>query len=285
MGKKPERCPWPRVPIRCETCINTAPNPDYDPDDPESSAEIITITGLTAEESAALLDATYAFVEDLAYHKTGQQFIGTCNKVWLRPCPPCFCLGDCRCGFYQRIAVADEVWCFPVLEVCGYRVDGVERPLHWTVSADDDGPVMAPVWRVEDCTHLVYQVPDGCSACGGLPKQDLGKPVGAAGTWEVQVRYGCAPPLTVLQAVADMVVEQVKGCVTPEECSLPDNVESVTDRGRTYKFRSPGDENSGVWSWNEMCKLFVPSEPVGVEGVFLPPGSSGVIKSEGRTFQ
>jgi hypothetical protein len=172
----------------------------------------------------------------------------------VRPCPPCTCGSVCTssCGVGYRPLRVDVG--YPLLAVTGYRVAGVDVP-------EAEWP------RVDGGDSIVLQSVDG--APGFWPAQDLARPAGAAETWEVQVEYGAVPPLFVLEAVAAMVSEQVKGCVKPEECGLPDNVESVTERGRTFRFRTPGDTNSGVWAWDEMCKAF-PAAKSGAESFRLP---------------
>lgn len=266
MGCAPKRCPWQRLPIRCAPCLT------YVDGEPK-------ITGLTLEESAALIEAAYAYVEDLMFHKTGGRWIGTCNEKCLRPCPPCYCIGSCRCGFYQRIDLFESLDCHDALEVVRFTVDGVDHTLDFVWG---DG-LYAPKWRIENCRYLVWQVPDGCSTCGSLPPQDLSRPIGAACTWEICIRYGSDPPYMVLKAVADMVAEQIKACVPDAECALDDNVESVTERGRKYTFRKPSDTNSGVWSWDEAMRCFGPiDDPKGPEGIFLPPGYGGrIVESSG----
>lgn len=269
MSLLPQRCPWERLPLRCNPCVTVD----------EDGNQIVT--GLTVEESAALIDAAYEFVEGMLYDKTQRRWPGTCNICCLRPCPPAHCPNPCAaCGQnYTRLDLFDVLQCFPALEVMSYTINGEVQPLNF--AATDD--LKAPKWRLEDGRFLVLQQPHSCHMCGGggWPVQDLSKPLGLECTWEICIRYGCDPPQWVLQAVADMVAEQIKACVPNQKCKLDDNVESVTERGRTYRFRVPSDTNSGVWSWNEVLRCFgKPENWQGPEGVRLPPGVGGsIVKS------
>jgi hypothetical protein len=273
MSLHPQRCPWERLPLRCAPCVT------------EDEDGNIIVNGQSPEDSAAQLDATYNFVEGMLYDKTQRRWPGTCNVCCLRPCPPP-CVNLCAaCGQnYERLDLFEVLKCFPALEVMSYTINNEVQPLTFALSDE----LKAPKWRLEDCRYLVLQQPHGCHHCGGggWPVQDLSKPLGAECTWEICIRYGVDPPQWVLQAVADMVAEQIKACTPGQKCKLDDNVSSVTERGRTYKFRDPSDTNSGVWSWNEVLRCFgKPENWKGPEGIRLPPGVGGsIVKSSGAAM-
>jgi len=229
-------------------------------------------TGRTVEDTQDLLDTAWRYVEALAFEKTDRRFCGKC-KEWIRPCPPCDCtFGDCRCGAHYRPIDLSQHFDQPILGVSGMEINGVAIPVTQPGDWPEGTPWYPPI-RVDECRWIVWQHIAGCPP--DWPQQDLARPVGANCTWQICIEYGAVPPITVTKAVADMVSEQIKACIDPDSCALPDNVESVTERGRTYKFRAPSDTNSGVDSWDRMCELF-PVSATGSEGLILPAKAGGV---------
>lgn len=244
--------PWPRAPFRPNNCITVV-----------DGAQIVK--DLDADASAAYLASVWAFVEGLAWRKTLGRFTGIC-RAWLRPCPDAgACATRCGCGsHYRPLDLHESLSGHPVVSVVALRVAG-------ELVEPADIRVDAARWLVRENE-------------AGDPErwwdQDLAQTVGGADTWEVLVEFGREPDAIVLRAVADMVIEQIKHYVTPDDSALGDNVSSVSERGRTYTFFEPSDTNSGVESWNEMIRVYGPKteEPRGSEGLHLPPHINRVVE-------
>lgn len=245
---------WPRNDLAgCCDCVESV-------DDVLQVTEgALKTSGLTAEQSLALIEREYAFVERWAHEKTGGQFGVT--KKWVRPCVRCGCTWDCSCGAnYRPINVSKSVHGMPIQEVSGFRING-----------EDVDPINI---RVDNDVNIVRHSEDGSPE--GWPYQDYSATIGSANTWEVELCVGTPPNSIVLTAITEMVCERVKQKLNLP-CKIPDGVSSITERvgtggSRTYSMRPPSDTNSGVESWNVMCSLYAVSEDDGPEGLWAPGG-------------
>jgi hypothetical protein len=88
-------------------------------------------------------------------------------------------------------------------------------------------------WRLDLDGSLVKQHGTRGST---WPWQDPQRPVGHPGSWWVEATIGCHPPADVVRAAEDLACELLLADVDPENCSLPDNVRSITRQGTTIEF-------------------------------------------------
>ena len=219
-------------------------------------------------------------MEHLAWEKTQRRF--GCCTTWVRPCLPCGCpQADCQCGAcYRPLDLFQFSKGKPISGILGVSIAGAEADLSQ--------------FRIDNDRFLVWEQPasgGGCCA-NGWPHQDLSKPVGGSGSWEVLIEYGEEPTPVILTAVRDMVCEQLKHCANLP-CALPDNVESISEQGRTIRFRSdldaanrsrsPSDTNSGVDSWDRMCELYGLDDDFGGPEFIGVPGGDRIRFVHGST--
>lgn len=252
---------WERLPLCCD-CLTAVDGGGF------------VAPGKTEAETAALIAETYAYVEALAFEKTKRQFTGECS-TWVRPCAPCYCGGDCSCGaFYRPIDLRGFTEGLPIIRIDGIRINGEETiPVAQGTDPETfDRTDLDSMIRVDNCQDVALIAADGRPMM--WPAQDYARPVGADCTWEILVVYGEQPNIIVQTAVRDMMCEQIKSCLDIP-CRLPDNLQSVTENGRTLTFRAPSDTNSGVDAWDQMCLLYGASEQapkVGPEFIRIPGG-------------
>lgn len=242
------KCRWPRAPFICDNCIVTGEEGAYE------------IRGKTLDQSNAMVEAAFDYVEDFVWRRFNYRWSGTCHALRLRPCDVCECVGDCRCGRYRRIDISGAMCHRRPIEVVQWRVDGEPQPLKYTAP---DGSEQ-DVWRLDECRYLVPQGEHGCGCgcCATFGKQNPQRPAGTPGTWDISIRYGEDPPLMIQRGVADMVIEQIKACVTPDECALPGNIDKVQRGDVTYTMRALSETNSGVWTWDNMFDVYGERERV-----------------------
>lgn len=240
--------PWERLPLCCDCLTATAGG--------------FIAPGLTEEETTALIEETYAYVEALAFNKTKRQFTGECSE-WVRPCPPCYCVSDCNCGSgYRPINLLQWTNGLPVIRIDGIRIDGVETGIDTSVDPADRSELDAML-RVDLCRDVALIAADGRPMM--WPAQDYARPIGSPCTWELLVVSGEQPDIIVQTAVRDMVCEQLLKCLDLP-CKLPDNIDSITEQGRTVKFRVPSDTNSGVDAWDAMCAIYGKTQETQAQG-------------------
>ena len=190
----------------CGWPVDTACLPDVDGD----------------EDRAALLDTSIELAADVLWALSGRQF-GACRTVY-RPCPsPCATVarrGVCGCaGGCTRVGPSIVRLPGPVHEVEEIRVAGaVLDPAEYTVEGD-------------------LMIRTGGAA---WPSQDLTRPAGEPGTWEVEYRRGVPVPEHVGRLVGALAAEFYAAC-TGGKCRLPRRVQSVNRQGVSYQMVDPSD--------------------------------------------
>lgn len=150
------------------------------------------------------------------YEISNQRFPGCGCLVKLRPCVPCRC--ECVC---QGSCNVDQIDLFPTVhhpvhEIVDIEINGVSQPLNG--------------WRIDGKRRLVRP------AGQGWPQQVLQKDDGDTCTWSVTVRYGTPPPLGLLRARDELVVEELARCnPSPLSACAPGQLVEVTDKSGTVR--------------------------------------------------
>lgn len=194
-------------------------------------------------DPALVASAITASIQYL-YDRTCRRWPGTTCTARVRPCLPCECCGSrgwyggetvygsplpwsptCGCRWRHFALQAP----YPILEIIEFEVNGVDETADVRLDNNRDLALLAS------------------SARGCFPMQSLDQPDGTAGTWSVLYRFGAAPLELAKIAAADLACQLIKDCVEPD-CENPDNVESISKRGVTVKFRLPSDGVTNVRS-------------------------------------
>ncbi|OHU29023.1 hypothetical protein [Mycobacteroides chelonae] len=162
---------------------------------------------------------------------SGRQF-GACETT-ARPCPsyaqgfgygpfvltfdggdwlnwPCGCLGSCSVSGPRVVHLPG-----PVAEIVSVTIAGADL-------AESD-------YQLEG--NALYRK-------GGVswPSQDLGRPLGEAGTWSVKYRRGYPVPAGVDKLVGQLAREFIAACDDDDTCRLPRTLVATTRRGVSHQF-------------------------------------------------
>ncbi|UJE15674.1 head-to-tail adaptor [Gordonia phage Ligma] len=213
-------CDWPVD----ETCMGPAP---VLPDD--ATAE------QTAEHTAALArrEAATNLAVDVLWALSGRQF-GVCPVI-ARPCPPS--LGNSMWGGFPVIAWDGDNWlnagcsCRGRCRYSGPRKLHLPGPVQSIVTVTFGGVDADPgTYRVEG--DVVYLDRD-------WPSQDLGRPLGEAGTWSITYERGIPVPAGVARLTGILAAEFDKACAGDAKCRLPRQVTAMTRQGVSYQMYDP----------------------------------------------
>lgn len=198
----------------------------------------------TGDEQAAydLALAQRNAAEDLAvqvlWALSGRQF-GLCETV-VRPCPEVYI----RDGFERTSHVLTREgghwfnWacgCLGGCTVTGPRVVHLPGPAAEITAVMIDGEALP-----EDGYQLEG---DALYRRGGgvWPRQDLGRPLGDAGTWSVTYLRGYPVPAGVDVLTGVLAKEFLSACSSGEKCRLPRSVRATVRQGVTYQVYDPKD--------------------------------------------
>lgn len=178
---------------------------------------------------------------DVLFDLTGRRWPGICQDT-IRPscqpmerCPspvPGARLGvelvSCSCRFRGAYGLGGATW---------FRLPG--RPVVEIVSVTIDGAVVDPAdYHVVDGRDLVsIERADGTRQIWPCC-QDLGRPVTAEHTWQIEYRWGTTVPVAGSKMAAILACELIRS-TRPEnpdgstDCRLPSRVTSITRQGVT----------------------------------------------------
>lgn len=171
--------------------------------------------------AAAILTST-----EYLYDRTCRRWPGTTCTATVRPCLPCDCVRDCCCHWTKLPIQAP----YPILEILAFEVDGIDQSAF--VRLDNN----------RDLTLL-----EGAPFGSCFPAQNMSLADGAVGTWSLQYRFGAAPLEMAKRAAGDLACELIRTC-PGGDCDEPENLESVTKRGATFRFRLPSDGVTNIKS-------------------------------------
>lgn len=217
---------------------------------------------------------------------TGQRF-GLCEET-LRPCKR-----DCHEGTSTFTgltgsgtprngwgpALIEGRWfnlgCGACGTSCGCSDDGSLRlpdPVESIVSVEINGETLeADTYRVDNYGLLVRTDGGRWPGC-----QNLNADLGETDTWAVTYKRGQAVPTGGQHAVGRLAVELALAECDPEECSLPQRVQSITRQGVTVAMLDSFDDidkgHTGIWgidSW--------------ISSVTKPPKSGRVLSPDYRS--
>lgn len=173
---------------------------------------------------------------ELLYRLSGYEYPGVCSAT-VRPCssylscwtPGLWHASDCGCSRLSKIRLAG----YPVVEITEVTIDGaVIDPSEYRV---DRGRELV---RLVDANGKSQTWP----SCQALDVAD-----DALGSFTVKYSYGQNPPLSGVQAAAQLACEIAKQCpgasgALTEECALPAGTVRIARQGITIDTRA-----LGVW--------------------------------------
>lgn len=159
---------------------------------------------------------------------------------------------------WQPVLVGGEwfnLGCGSCGSVCGcssvssIRLPG---PVNSIESVTVDGEMLAPeAYRVDNHKYLVRQDGGEWPVCN-----DLSKPDGEDGTWQVVYKQGVEVPRGGQIAAGVLACEFAKAVYKPTDCRLPERIQTVTREGVTVGILDPFDGidsgHTGIWlidSW------------------------------------
>lgn len=187
--------------------------------------------GLSDTAKNALPDMLH-FASVILYEFTGHQWPGE-HTDKIRP-------SGCSCRGYEIHPLADGTsWLHHgVTEIVlpGYPVNSI-------VAVKLNGSVVpAGEYRVDDWRRLVY-VPPSSGGVGGWPcSQRLDAPVTEDGTFEVEYKWGAAPPTEGKTCAAVLACQLAIACQpdpAKNGCRLPQRVTSISRQGVSMAILDP----------------------------------------------
>jgi hypothetical protein len=204
--------------------------------------------GTVEPADLAKADMAVRLSSSLLYAATAKQFPGIClDKI--RPCSATG-LGLQAIDYPPNIGgsrvIADArlhgcASCLTTVECDGQIWPAVELPhgpLVDVLEVTIDGDPFVD-FRVVDDRYLIR------NDAGNWPaRNDLGKEASEPGTWEIEYRYGSAPPAELAFAAEILACEFIASwCIGGDcpECHLPSRLQSITYEGATAAVLDPFD--------------------------------------------
>ena len=167
---------------------------------------------------------------------------------WVNSCG-CLAGDDCSCSALDEVYLPG-----PVGEIVEVRIDGEVVP--------------ADQYRVDNGNRLVSMGP-AWPTC-----QDLSKPGGAEGTFEVTYYRGAAPNEITRMAAGVLAVEFYRACAGDKKCRLPRGVTSVARNGVSYEVDAGlfSDGYTKIPEVDAVIRIFNPNRLMGAPRVLSPDG-------------
>jgi hypothetical protein len=208
-------------------------------DEPVSGWEAVADRAMARESfqsvDPGLADAHVAAATRYVWEATGRRFPGCVPAAARAPSPGCHGvppLARARSHYGAGMHLTDG-FAYPV------------RYVHRFAAVDAAGTISAwPTdrWWWDGDEWLWRDDSPGDSLWpAGWPVQVLSRRPGQRDTWWLECAVGADPPDLVVSAAADLAVELAKALTDPENCALPDNVQSITRRGVTVTFNQTAE--------------------------------------------
>jgi len=213
-------------------------------------------------QDRALFDQAWAEAVSFVFDQTCRRWPGRCWTETLRPCPP---RRGCGIGTHQAICRCGKFNSMPIQEGLVFELSGpvtiTEAPSvcnpdgSVTVADPDDPATWGGPFRFErrrtGGLQLVAQANE--SRCQSWPRQNIGQPAGADGTWTVEARTGTDPPAHVLAATTALAAEIARECVV-SGCLFVEGVSRITRLGVTIELNQERSPNSRLGILEKVIK-------------------------------